>query len=84
MNAKESATEIVSMLNTFGFDYKGVCTELRKKHPTLQQSFTRLCVEWLRKCAEDDPDTFDGRNEATHQLAKEVYPILQKTSIPFI
>ena len=36
---------------------------------TIQQSFTRLCVEWLKVCA-DEGYLYDERNEASHEVAK--------------
>ena len=69
INAKEQAQKVADMLNSFSFDYEGFCKEMTKEHRTLQQSFTRLCIHWLCTCASDDY-RFDGRNEASHEIAK--------------
>lgn len=69
MNSKENAQQVSGMLNTMSFDYEGFCKEMTKEHRTLQQSFTRLCIHWLCTCA-DDEYRYDGRNEASHLIAK--------------
>ena len=57
------------MLNSLSFDPEDFCKEFTKEHRTIQQSFTRLCIHWLCTCA-SDYYRFDGRNEASHQIAK--------------
>ncbi|MBR5215333.1 MAG: hypothetical protein IKV80_03815 [Bacteroidales bacterium] len=71
MNNKtqEQVSKVSEMLNSFTFDYEGFCKEMTKEHRTLQQSFTRLCIHWLCTCASDDY-RYDGRNEASHEIAK--------------
>lgn len=66
---KEQVEQVSSMLNSFTFDYDGFCKEMCKEHRTLQQSFTRLCIYWLATCASDEY-RYDGRNEASHEIAK--------------
>lgn len=66
---KEQVSQVTSMLNSFTFDYEGFCKEMCLEHRTLQQSFTRLCIHWLSTCASDEY-RFDGRNEASHEIAK--------------
>ena len=60
---------VSTMLNDFGFSAKGFCESMTREHRTLQQSFTRLCIEWLQTCA-DAEYRYDGRNEASHEVAK--------------
>ena len=66
---KENAQKVAEMLNSFTFDYKGFCKAMSNEHRTLQQSFTRLCIHWLCTCASDEY-RYDGRNEASHEVAK--------------
>lgn len=66
---KDKARAIASLLNDFSFNAKEVAKEMTREHKTLQQNFTRLCVEWLKVCASDEY-SFDGRNEASHEVAK--------------
>ena len=66
---KENAQKVAEMLNIFTFDYEGFCKAMSNEHRTLQQSFTRLCIHWLCTCASDEY-RYDGRNEASHEVAK--------------
>lgn len=66
---KEQVSTVTSMLNSFTFDYEGFCKQMCKEHRTLQQSFTRLCIRWLCECSTDEYQ-YDGRNEASHEIAK--------------
>ena len=66
---KENVQKVSSMLNSFSFNGKEFCELMCREHRTLQQSFTRLCIEWLCTCASDDY-RYDGRNEASHIVAK--------------
>ena len=68
---KDKAREIESIVNDITFDAEGVAKSMTSAHKTLQQNFTRLCVEWLKVCASDEY-AFDGRNEASHLVAKEL------------
>ena len=65
----ENVAKMSLMLNSLSFDPEDFCKEFIKEHRTIQQSFTRLCIHWLCTCASDDY-RFDGRNEASHQIAK--------------
>lgn len=68
---KKAQTEVSSILNDFGFNEKEFCKHMSNDHRTLQQSFTRLCVQWLRTCASEDYH-YDERNEASHEVAKKM------------
>lgn len=68
-NVKDQVNKVSEMLNSFTFDYEGFCKEMTREHRTLQQSFTRLCIQWLATCASDEY-RYDGRNEASHEIAK--------------
>ena len=67
---KEMAGEMTDFVNTFSTEPR---TEFIKamanEHRTLQQSFTRLCLDWIEHCATQEYRT-DGRNESTHQMCK--------------
>ena len=81
---QENVTILERMVNSFGFK----CTEMaeyfaRVAHRTLQQNLTRFCIEWLRVCASDDYG-YDGRNEASHKVAKQLLDGQDNTYLPFI
>ena len=76
--AKELVQEFTDYVNSF--NDKGqefikamdcICNEMSCEHRTLQQSFTKLCLQWLEHCASNEY-RFDGRNEQSHQIAKEL------------
>ena len=68
---RKSVEKVSLMLNDFSFSAKGFCEGMTREHRTLQQSFTRLCIEWLQTCA-DANYRYDGRNEASHKIAVEI------------
>jgi hypothetical protein len=84
-SAKEIVTEMTDFVNTYSNESrKEFIKEMSNEHRTLQQSFTRLCLEWIEHCASSDYRT-DGRNEATHQTCKlmvEAYKEKQENLLP--
>lgn len=71
------AGDITNDLNRFGFDYKQFCEAMSREHRTLQQSFTRLCFEWILHCSKDEYRT-DDRNAASHVKCKAVVDTMSK------
>lgn len=65
----ENVRKVSDMLNSFSFNPEEFCKEFSREHRTIQQNFTRLCINWLCTCASDDY-RFDARNEASHRVAK--------------
>ena len=63
---------IVDLINNFGFDDKGVANNIIGRHRTLQQSFMRLCLEYIKAQAKVDISWTDARNEATVKLSKRI------------
>lgn len=68
----ETAKIVSGFINSIGPDYKGFVETMGKDHPTLQQSFTQLCLEWIKFLAERDERYFDGRNEASKKLCDKI------------
>jgi hypothetical protein len=67
---KEMSSEMTDFLNTFSNEpRKEFVQSMANEHRTLQQSFTRLCLEWIEHCASSDYRT-DGRNESSHHICK--------------
>lgn len=69
--AQEVVNNVTDYLNSFSNKNAEFIKEMNREHRTLQQSFTKLCLEWLENCASEDYH-FDGRNEASHKVSKEV------------
>lgn len=67
----ENAQTISNMINDFGFSPRRCAEAMAREHRTLQQTFTSLCIEWLNVCASEDY-RYDGRNELSHKVAKDL------------
>ena len=57
--------------------------EIEQWHPTLQQNFTRFCIQWLKRLAEDG-FSFDDRNKASVEFARSIRHQLEKAYLPYI
>ena len=71
---REKALALEKVVNDFNFNAEETAQAMAiYMHRTNQQSFTRLCVEWLKVCAADNYMYDDGtvsRNRASHEVAK--------------
>lgn len=82
---QEIATNIMTEVNHF-CDTKKVAEYMTREHRTLQQMFTRLCVDWLKQLSE--VEYYDDRNKASVEFAKslisvpEVKDLLDGTRFP--
>ena len=70
---KELAENISNFVNVMGNDkneefivYMGI------EHRTLQQAFTRLCVQWLEHMASLGDNRIDLRNQDSRDLAQKM------------
>jgi len=82
------AEDIAEMLTQY---INNVCIEELSKelvermshiHPTLQQNFTRVCVDWFKELSEKK--YYDLRNEASVLLAKRLRKELDNTYLPHV
>lgn len=72
LTPKQLADKITDFVNCYGRrSGEEFCEAMTYQHRTLQQSFTRLCLQWLEKVADDNYLT-DGRNEASKQVAQNL------------
>ena len=83
MDEKSLVSTVASAINSFSFSEKKFVDAMNKEHRTLQQSFTRLCIAWLKNCGSDEY-LYDGRNEASHEIGKAVSAAVENKSIPLI
>ena len=73
---KKAVNQILQSINTFA-DFKKIAKLIANDHPTLQQSFMRLAMEFIRIESDKTENQYDLRNEATIklcQLIKEKLP----------
>ena len=87
MNEKKNVSQVSDMLNSFSFVPEEFCREFAKEHRTIQQNLTRLCLEWIKTCANEDY-RYDERNRASHVKCAEIVRTMSKDPawdfLPFI
>ena len=80
---KEFYEESVSnMVNDMSFDEKSMAEKMSNDHPTLQQSFMKLCVKFIQKMAEKT--CYDGRNERSVKMAQKMVSAMDDDYLPCI
>jgi hypothetical protein len=88
LDGETLAQTVSRTLNSFCHDetIKEFVDAMVRDHRTLQQTFTKLCVEWFKALAEDhDNNRYDARNEASCKLAKLIVELgVDKLAMPFI
>lgn len=78
------AETIESAVNTYNFNYEHFAEFIRKMHPTLQQNFFRLIKASILFMADEKSHFIDPRNQASHDICKELAGLLQNNYIPLI
>ena len=63
------AQQIIDAINNFS-SVKSVAQEIANAHPTLQQSFMRLCLEYIK--IQSEKKSYDLRNQATVELCQKI------------
>ncbi len=81
---KELARNITDAVNCFGFDYKAFCEAMIGEHRTLQQTFTNICLAWLRYLSECEDWHFDGRNVQSREIATKIASRVELHKLPMI
>jgi hypothetical protein len=74
--------EISSYVNSYSSNYKEFARLMSYEHRTLQQEFTQLCIEWLKKLSK--AEGYDIRNEASVKFAQSIKNKLDKVNLPLI
>jgi len=71
---KKLAREMSDLMNSSsGAGAEGFIEEMNKDHRTLQQSFTRFCLQWLENVAErQGPQNVDLRNKASQEVCENL------------
>lgn len=76
MNETTISNKISDSLNCMGIDYKRIGLNLAHDHPTLQQNFMRLIVNFIE--AESRNEYVDPRNEGTVELCKKFQAVIDQ------
>ena len=82
---QRKASAVANELNDISFNDSAFCKAMTREHKTLQQSFTRFSLSWLRHCASVDyAGCTDERNEASHAISKEIMQACEAAGIEFL
>jgi hypothetical protein len=73
---------VSNMVNDMSFDAKSMAEKMSNDHPTLQQSFMKLCVKFIQKMAEKT--CYDGRNERSVKMAQKMVSAMDDDYLPCI
>ena len=73
---------VESMVNDFGFQYKELAEKMANNHPTLQQSFMRMCANFIQRMAEKS--YCDDRNRTSVEYAKSIMDNVGEEYFPFV
>lgn len=66
------ADKIGDYINSSLQSVKWFVQGMNRQHRTLQQGFTGLCIAWLEHLAQLKDGEFDGRNQASVELARKL------------
>jgi hypothetical protein len=78
----EELVRAVASIGVSGGDRKKFVGAMLREHRTLQQSFTKLVVDWLVALSESN---YDMRNEASVKLAQALVPVIEDMpGLPYI
>jgi hypothetical protein len=80
--AKAFVRQFSDFVNNMGRPEKEAIEIMGREHRTIQQNMTRFCVRWLEHLAKQSE--FDGRNEASVELAKKFVNAVPERHLPFI
>lgn len=76
---KKLAREMSNLMNSSsqagaeGFIEEIMILEMNNEHRTLQQSFTKFCLQWLENVAErKGPQFIDDRNKASQEVCENL------------
>ena len=80
-NERDLAKACTRAVNSYVFSCEKFCDAMLGEHRTLQQSFTRLCIAWLRRLAVLEPHQIEPRNEYSVKIGKIVTKALDEEEI---
>ena len=79
-----TAKDVASMLNSMGpQNSKKFIDVMSNEHRTLQQRFTQLCIDWLAYCDGMKSNQYDGRNEASKEIANKMFDFMEREEISY-
>ena len=70
-NSEKIVADLAKLVNSMSFKPDYFIDAMSREHRTLQQSFTKLCLQWLEYVASDEY-RIDARNEGSHEVCKRI------------
>lgn len=70
--AEEAVKVMSDFVNNMSLNEKEFAVLMSQEHRTLQQSFTNVCLAWMRELASKNEGQYDLRNEQSVKVAKEI------------
>ena len=70
--AKQVVRVVSDYVNNYGHSKEQFAQAMAEEHRTLQQSFTGVCLAWLKLLASRREHEYDPRNEASVKLARAI------------
>ena len=77
MEAKEFVEVITNQVNSTSHKPEDFIFHMKNQHRTLQQSFTRLCLNWLKYLSTLEENQYDLRNAESVRLSKIIIDALE-------
>jgi hypothetical protein len=75
--AQNIAREMSNFVNSYSNRSKEFNLEMASEHRTLQQNFTKLCLQWIEFVGSDDY-RHDLRNQDSHETCKKMLETFKK------
>ena len=72
IDAKQAVETVTDYVNNMCHDPKEFVEQMARQHRTLQQSFTGVCLEWLKHLSTLNEGEFDPRNQDSVMVAKKL------------
>jgi hypothetical protein len=76
--AQKAVRTVSDFVNNYAHSVTAFVSYMAHEHRTLQQSFTRLCLAWLKHLASLNEYEYDLRNEHSVQVARLVAQTLRE------
>ena len=74
------ASNITNAINSYTFDYAHFCAAMGRQDAVAQANFISLSFFWAQRAA-SDAYQYDGRNEYTHLVCKEIFQVMENAGI---
>lgn len=86
VSPEETVGTLIGFLNRMPVETAAFIKLMSWEHRTLQQAFTGVCLAWIRHMASLEENLYDGRNEYSVKICKEIIAAVPniKYGVPLI